>query len=632
MTSFRFVCPAVGCCLILAWSVQAQQPFTFTIVRPDLTQVNYGAVAFADVDIDGDFDVVGSGNRSNLPPYVPYSYLAISSGDYLVSNGPSAHSYVEQAIGEGLRYSEVAWTDYDRDGQLDFVVTGIAHSGAGFDNRPQVGQTRLYRNQGGTSFSQVSAGLRGLYGGALELADYDGDGDEDIFVSGFSTAERIETELYQNDHGRFVSVNTPFEPLALGDAGWVDYDKDGDLDLLLSGAGNTGAFHTRLYRNDGLTQFSEVNSGLPGLAFSSFDWGDYDNDGDPDLALSGAVLNLENYLDPYIQIWRNDNGRLIQTDISLASILDGDVAWGDYDNDGALDLLVTGGRNIKSARRGRIYRNEDGRFIERVAMPGVTASGVAWGDYDDDQDLDLLITGNNLNFNPLTRLYRNDNKSINTIPSAPSGLQATVEGTNIALQWAQGDDAQTPARALSYNIRVGTAPGTDNILRAYSVLSDGRRLRPDKGNAGQALVWRLRNLPIDEYYWSVQAIDHSLIGSPFSEEGTFNVTTGPILSTDIETEPTLETGLKAGYPNPFRIGSAVTIPYSLHESGTVEITIYNLLGSRVRHLVSDLKGAGHHVANWSGDDDTGKSVAPGMYFIRLQADAQYHTQQVTLMR
>ena len=433
---------SVGCFLCVF--ARAQSPFTFDVIRTDLVQINHGGLAYADVDYDGDFDVVASGNRANRPPYVPYSFVAISGGDYLLGGNTPAHLFSARSVGEGLRFGKAVWSDYDRDGKLDFFMSGTAHSGAAFDTRPQVGTLRLYRNQGNQSFNSVNTGMKGLYGGVLEVADFDGDGDEDVFVSGYASALQIEAGLYQNNRGRFTLVTAPFEPLALGDGGWVDFDTDGDLDFMLSGVSETGRFYTRLYRNIGSGRFSQVNVDLPGLAFSSFDWGDYDNDGDPDLVLSGGVIDLDKYLKPVIQIWRNDDGQLALTGHTLNAILYGQVAWGDYDSDGMLDLLVVGATDIESARRGRIYRNEGGRFADRVALPGVASAAVAWGDYDQDKDPDILITGTNLSFNPLTRLYRNESRAVNTVPSGSFGVARCSRGSRCKFDVGGG---QRPADA-----------------------------------------------------------------------------------------------------------------------------------------------------------------------------------------
>ena len=613
-----------------AGEAKAQQPFTFTIVRPDLTDLNYGAVALADLDGDGDMDVVGSGNTANRPPYEPYSYVALSGSDYEWVSGIHARTYTERRIGDGLRYSNVAWTDFDGDGAFDFVVSGIAHSGAGFDTRPREGKTILYRNTGGTSVAPVNIPLIGLYGGVLEAVDIDSDGDEDLFVAGFRTPGQLEAALYRNDQGGFVAVDVPFRSLALGDAAWADYDRDGDLDLVYSGVSETGAFYTILYRNEGEGRFVEVDAGLPGLAFTSMDWGDYDHDGDPDLALSGSVLSDESYLEPVIQVWRNDNGRLVRSGVTLGSVMDGSVVWGDYDSDGALDILVLGARNVTSKRLGRIYRNEDGSFVERIALPGVAGSSASWGDHDGDGDLDILITGSNVNINPMTRLYRNDGVTVNTVPAAPDDLRAQEDGRTITLLWSAGSDVQTPTAALTYNIRVGTAPGLSDVMPAYSNVATGRRLRPDRGNAGQALQWKLQSLPIGDYYWSVQAIDQSLIGSAFAEEATFRVTVGPGRSTSIDAVPEYVTAIATGYPNPFR--STVTIPFSVREATHVDITVYNVLGARVQRLTAELKAAGAHTVRWSGEDEGGRPVAPGVYLVRMQVGGEHHTQRVTLMR
>ncbi len=80
------------------------------------------------------------------------------------------------------------------------------------------------------------------------------------------------------------------------------------------------------------------------------------------------------------------------------------MAWGDYDNDGDLDILLTGlGPSIS-----RIYRNDGGTFTDiEAGLPGVNFSSVAWGDYDNDDDLDILLTGQS-GSEDITRIYRND--------------------------------------------------------------------------------------------------------------------------------------------------------------------------------------------------------------------------------
>ena len=619
--------------LLPALGQQAQaQPFTFTLVPTDLTELDYGAMAYADLDGDGDFDLVAAGNSSRREPFNPTAYVALSRDEAALPNGTVQRVFDETRLPSQLWHSDVTWIDYDLDGDLDFVITGTPQSGAAFENRPFEGVTRLYRNDGDGVFDEVEAGLVGVYSSTVARGDYDNDGDDDLLVAGLTDADTPVTQLYRNEDGTFAAEDTPFAQLAFGDAQWADYDNDGDLDLTLTGADAQGAFLTTLYRNDGDNGFTEVDAGLPGYAFSALDWADYDADGDLDLALSGGTVSLPRFFDPAAEIFRNDQGRFTRLDAGLEGIFYGNIAWGDYDNDGDADLLLTGSDNVTSGRSGRIYRNEGGVFRPRLALVGVAASSVAWGDNDGDNDLDILITGNNLNFDPLTRLYRNDQIILNTIPTAPTGLQANVQGDAATLSWTPADDEQTPAAGLTYNLRVGTAPGASNVVAALADPASGHRWTPGRGNVEHNTRWTLRGLGTGTYYWSVQAVDQSFKGSSFAEEGTFTISTNADVGTGLDDEDGLPTqyALHPSFPNPFH--HATTIAYDLPEPAAVTITIYNVLGAEVSRVVDQVQAAGRQQAVWNGRDGGGRRVGAGVYFVRMRAGRATWTRQLVVLR
>ena len=635
--SIRWVLAGVVAGVVLGGALGAgaarAQPFTYTLVQTDLTALEYGSMAFADLDGDGDFDVVAGGNSNNLPPFRPTAYVATSL-DESFQAGQWRRDFQETRLPTEVWHSAVTWIDYDRDGDLDFVITGTTRTGSAFDNGGVFDAVaRLYRNDGTGQFAEVEAGLAGVYSSAVARGDYDNDGDDDLLMTGLTEDESPVTRLYRNDGGSgFTEVESAFRNVGLGDAQWADYDNDGDLDAAISGIDGGGGFVTRLYRNDGNGTFAEVDAGLPGLAFSALDFGDYDNDGDLDLALSGGVLSLPNFFDGFAEIYRNDGaGTFSSINAGLTGILYGSVAWGDYDNDGDPDLALIGADDVVSGRAGRIYRNEAGSFAPRLALVGVSASSVAWGDYDDDGDLDVMTAGSNLSFNPLMRLYRNDLRVANTIPTAPMGLQATVQGNSVALSWNAASDDQTAAPGLSYNLRVGTAPGATNIVSPLADAASGRRWVPGRGNADHNTGWRLNNLTAGTYYWSVQAIDPGFKGSAFADEGSFTISATADVGTGTEDDDGLPTtfALHPTFPNPFR--DAVTIPYDLPEPTPVTLTVYNVLGAEVGRLVEQVQAAGRHQATWNGRDESGRRVGAGVYFVRMRAGHAHWTQKLIVL-
>jgi hypothetical protein len=266
---------------------------------------------------------------------------------------------------------------------------------------------------------------------------------------------------------------------------------------------------------------------------ASVAWGDFDSDGWMDFAVAGATNNIVNAV--ATRIYRNvllpGSGSRTFTNVpapQLQGIWKGAVAWGDYDNDGDLDLLVTGEiLNINAARFAQLYRNDNGVFADSGhAFPVFYNPFVAWGDYNNDGQLDLAISGNGATGAPFSRIYRNyANGVTNPPPSAPLNLTNVVFRKSARLSWGKGSDANQSA-PLTYNLRVGTAPGAGNIFNPMS-LTNGQRKLPAFGNTQERQSWTLTNLIGGTFYWSVQAVDHSFAGSTFSAEGSFFVTNLP---------------------------------------------------------------------------------------------------------
>jgi hypothetical protein len=247
-------------------------------------------------------------------------------------------------------------------------------------------------------------------------------------------------------------------------------------------------------------------------------WGDYDNDGRLDFLFTGYV-GYGTGGGPYVsQLWRNTGSGFSNVTASVAPGLPagGFAAWGDYDNDGRLDFLLTGVSKIS-----QVWRNTGAGFSNVTAsvapgLPGLFSSSVAWGDFDNDGRLDFLLTG-------AGQLWRNNMPVSNAPPAAPTGLSSTLSGATVSLSWNPPADDLTPSTGLNYNLRIGTTPGASDVL-APMALTDGLRLLPALGNAQagtNAFVFNVA--PGRDYYWSVQAVDTSFAGSPFAAEQQFTV-------------------------------------------------------------------------------------------------------------
>jgi hypothetical protein len=306
--------------------------------------------------------------------------------------------------------------DFDGDGLLDLVSS----------TWDPCGPAKAFRNDGRGGFERATEawGLDEQLGGLnLVHADYDNDGDLDLTIArggwmlDWGTIRR---SLLRNDLDtparRFTDVT---HAAGLAEATypsqtvvWADYDGDGDLDLYSANEAASGyrTFPSQLFRNQGDGTFKDVapEAGVANnLHAKGAAWGDYDDDGDPDLYVSNIGPN---------RLYRNDGeGRFIDVAPELGVTRPEQRSFAtwffDFDNDGDLDLLVadyeTPAPAVAASYFGLptewgqplLYRNDGGRFTEVSRQVGLTRPalpmGSNFGDLDNDGWLDLYLgTGN----------------------------------------------------------------------------------------------------------------------------------------------------------------------------------------------------------------------------------------------
>ena len=289
------------------------------------------------------------------------------------------------------RQGSCALSDIDNDGDLDLIITG---ADAQLTNR----KTTLYTNDGLGNFTEIiGTGLSNWSeGGKIAFADTDGDADQDLLITGRDGSPNHYAHFYLNDgSGNFTPDTTqPFEPSIGGNLEFADIDNDGDLDLFMTGRDNNNLIFSKLYQNGGTGGFSEVTS-IPFLSVggSASAFFDMDNDNDLDLILAGK----NNSNQKKTTLYENDgSGNFSLVSNTLFENVDlAAIAIDDSDNDGDLDVLING-ENDSGVPVCQLYLNDGtGAFNLLVGTPFIQTSigTVDFADFDNDNDMDVLVTG-----------------------------------------------------------------------------------------------------------------------------------------------------------------------------------------------------------------------------------------------
>jgi len=308
------------------------------------------------------------------------------------------------------------WIDAAHSDGLDVLLTGDYYLN---DEHKIVSQ--LAKNKMNKEFVRVRSGFPSLYRGAAAKGDYDNDGDDDIIISGLTTNKQLIIRLYRNDGPfHFTAVKDYFTPVMDGSIDWGDFDNDDDLDIIITGKEFNNKLSTKIYRNDkGI--FSEMDFGIPGVYDGSVDWGDFDADGDLDILITGNAGDM-----PYTAVYRYENGRYQKLAQSLVQLWESEAKWGDLNNDGNLDFFISGADN-NGYPVTYAYKNE-AKLVFRgipVTVRPLKRATIDLGDYDADGDLDLLMTGESLE-RSYTMVY-NNNLGFN-FENAVAGLPGVSNG------------------------------------------------------------------------------------------------------------------------------------------------------------------------------------------------------------
>ncbi len=304
-----------------------------------------------------------------------------------------------------------------------------------------------------------------------------------------------------------------------GDITCGDYNSDGYFDVLITGEDITGKQVTRVYENNGDNTFRTTSFDLPALPMSDAIWYDFDYDGDLDAYLSG--ISNDGSLD---YLFLNLNDTLVSFDTTIDEAFFHDHFRFDYDNDGDLDSVY-----ITDTRTYLLKNDGQENFYETffVDLPGFSNASFDIIDFNNDDKMDLIFSGQDSSGAYVTKTYLNQLDITNHKPTAPTNLD--FDYTRLKCSWQKATDIETIQEALFYNFRIMSFPDSIEYTPTLS-RADGKRLVNLPGN----VFWDttvIIDVQLDTsviYLWSVQTIDFQFTGSEWSVPDTLYPYSHPV--------------------------------------------------------------------------------------------------------
>ncbi|MFT5253223.1 MAG: hypothetical protein ACI87N_002253 [Flavobacteriales bacterium] len=398
-------------------------PFSELEQNPILQFAHFGAIDMADIDNDGDQDLLISGAE--------LAGNFIKNTILYQNDGVGNYSVLDDST-----FSTDAWTikfiDVDNDNDLDVFMSGQNPSA-----------NKLYLNNGLGIFSlDTLTSFPPIYNGSFDFGDLDADGDFDILIAGSNAnlnfGNPVCLILENNGAGIFTELTgTSFTGVDFSRVSILDIDNDNDQDAIVSGTEIGGSHSVKLYLNDGLGNFTvSTNSPFDTLRVNSISYADLESDGDLDL--------LINYFDSSLRLYVNDsNGTFTEsTPSAFEPVTAGESIFIDIENDGYQDIVSTGAGGGNTNVLTLVYKNNGGSTFSLLdSLVGVYGASIGTADINNDNFKDLVIMGNTNNFVPSnmdtlsrTRVYLNNSLDL-TLDQQGNVINANEIGASITYQW-----------------------------------------------------------------------------------------------------------------------------------------------------------------------------------------------------
>ena len=448
-----------------------------------LGMVDTGAVLAADLDGDGDMDIVEGRNDLSLGDQTGVVWINDGSGNFTQSS----------TLGS-MDHTDIEAVDVDGDGDLDVVEVGWWGS-----------SSKLWLNNGIGFFTDSGQNIdAGMLGATIDvlIADFDGDGDVDLMPIG----DMDGAILYANDgSGGFSQLSNPVMVASPAGAAAGDINEDGSMDICLTPRYD-GTVNCYLNDGDGTGNFTfEDSYSWGGNAVSDVELADLSGDGHLDM-----IVGFENYS---VGGRLGDGTGAFPTNMSQIpddTLKTEKVLIADMDVDGDPDIIT-----INKNQPPAIYLNINGwdfESIDRSTMPVIFGSHGDIADIDGDGALDIVVAVADEHNTTKDVILLNSQVKANTAPSPPASVQPTPLSGYSVLTWAAGSDAETPANQLTYDVQIYDVDNSKWLHPAVSAYTHGFVA------ATRTVV--MRDIPAGNYEWYVRTVDAGLKTSAWVQGDT----------------------------------------------------------------------------------------------------------------
>jgi hypothetical protein len=573
--------------LILPFFIYAQ---SFTKITNGLivndTSWSYGC-CWADFNNDGKQDLFVCNNRTGNKNNLMYfnngdgTFTKVTTGA-VVTDGGSSYGCTS--------------ADFDNNGAIDLFVANYGENNF------------LYSNNGNGTFTKITTGAIVNDGGnstGCGWADYDRDGYVDLFVCNRNQANFL---YHNNGNCTFTKITTGAIVTNVsnsGGCGWADFNNDGYPDLFVANAGPAADF---LYRNNGNGTFTQITNDPvvnDVLHSSGGSWGDYNNDGNLDLFITCGVIGTGND-----RLFLN-NGNGTFTKITNDPIVNfthwsGGSGWGDFNNDGWLDMFVGGYDGVNFVFK----NNTNGSFTKIdtgiLATDGNYKEGAGWCDYDNDGYLDIFTARNNY-YGGSNCLYHNTGNSNKYFNLKCVGMVSNKcgIGAKVYIKATIGSSSVTQMREISS--QTGGAISGESCLNAVFGLGNASVFDSVIIKWPSGIIDRYGQMQTNKFMTAVEGqgisvVNQNIINNPESFY------------------------LNQNYPNPFNQFTLINVQLSI--TGHVKIDVYDISGKLIKTLINQKKNSGKYEVKFDGSN-----FASGIYFYLLFVDGvRMDTKKLVLLK